>query len=79
VLRECRFQYWDYCSWHATDIVRVEIAPRTVFLAVVESWKGELQPGSLYSVSRTEAYPWRHADFSYPKEEQLLAPDGEWN
>lgn len=36
----------DYCSWHATDIVLVEITPRPGVFRVMESWKGDLEAGS---------------------------------
>lgn len=36
----------DYCSWHATDVVLVEITPSPGVFRVVESWKGNLEPGS---------------------------------
>src|SRR5262249_11515541 len=36
----------DYCSWHATDIVLVEVTPSPGSFRVVESWKGDLEAGS---------------------------------
>jgi len=40
----------DYCSWHATHIVLVEVTPRDRIFRVIESWKGELQPEELIAV-----------------------------
>ena len=34
----------DYCSWHATHIVLVEVTQRDGVFRVIEPWKGELQP-----------------------------------
>jgi len=61
----------DYCSWHATDIVLVELTPRPGVFRVVESWKGnlegripvavpELQPAA--SAIEISAYPKRFAE-----------------
>jgi hypothetical protein len=35
----------DYCAWHATHVVLVEVTPKDGVFIVVESWTGELQPG----------------------------------
>src|SRR6516225_8746928 len=40
----------DYCSWHATDIVLVELTPRPGVFRVVESWRGDLEAGNLVVV-----------------------------
>jgi hypothetical protein len=40
----------DYCSWHATHIVVVEVTPRDGVFRVIESWKGGLQPEDLIVV-----------------------------
>jgi hypothetical protein len=34
----------DYCTWHATHVVLVEVTAAEGVFSVVESWKGELQP-----------------------------------
>jgi hypothetical protein len=41
----------DYCSWHATDIVLVEVTPKPGVLRVMEPWKGGLKAGHLVTVS----------------------------
>lgn len=66
----------DYCAWHATDIVVVEVLQEDGVFAVVESWKGELQPGEhvtvpelkpLAGAMQVSLYP-RGTDF-WPAEE----------
>lgn len=61
----------DYCSWHATDIVLVELTPRPGVFRVVESWEGNLGAGSSVSVPELQpvgdameisAYPKRFAE-----------------
>lgn len=61
----------DYCSWHATDIVLVELTPRPGVFRVVESWKGDLKAGSFVAVPELQpaagaieisAYPKRFAE-----------------
>ena len=57
----------DYCSWHATLIVLVEVTPKDAVFSVVESWKGGLQSGELtpdavnewIGVSATKFVLWR--------------------
>jgi hypothetical protein len=34
----------DYCTWHATHVVLVEVTAAEGVFSVVEPWKGELQP-----------------------------------
>jgi hypothetical protein len=40
----------DYCSWHATDIVLVEVTPKPGVFRVMELWKGDLKAGLLVTV-----------------------------
>ncbi len=40
----------DYCAWHATRIVLVEVTPEDGVFRVVESWKGELRPSERITV-----------------------------
>jgi hypothetical protein len=40
----------DYCSWHATDVVLVEVTPKPGVFRVMESWKGDLRTGNLVTV-----------------------------
>ena len=42
----------DYCSWHATDIVLVEATLTPATFRVVESWKGDLEPGRTVTVAK---------------------------
>jgi hypothetical protein len=65
----------DYCSWHATDIVLVEIAPKDGIFSVVESWKGELQPGELISVPELKPAPGAMLISLYPGRTNFLVPN----
>jgi|SRR5580704_8498675 hypothetical protein len=51
----------DYCAWHATPVVLVEVTPQDGVFSVVESWKGELQSGEHISVPELKPSPalWR--------------------
>jgi hypothetical protein len=40
----------DYCTWHATQVVLVEVTAKDGVFSVVESWKGELRPGERITV-----------------------------
>ena len=40
----------DYCTWHATDLVLVEVTAKDGVFSVVESWKGELRPSELITI-----------------------------
>lgn len=40
----------DYSSWHATNIVLVEVTPRPGIFRAMESWKGDLEAGSSVAV-----------------------------
>jgi hypothetical protein len=40
----------DYSSWHATDIALVEATDKPAVFRVIESWKGQLQPGETIDV-----------------------------
>ena len=35
----------DYCAWHATHVVLVEVTTEDSVFSVVQSWKGDLRPG----------------------------------
>ena len=57
----------DSCSWNATHIVLVQTTANDVVFSVVESWKGDLQPGE--SLELPELKPNQNAVpiSSYPK------------
>ena len=65
----------DYYSWHATDIVLVEIAPKDGVFSVVESWKGELQPGDRLIVPELEPAPGAMPISLNPQRTDFFAPD----
>ncbi|HEY4816014.1 MAG TPA: hypothetical protein VIH67_01195 [Candidatus Acidoferrum sp.] len=58
----------DYCSWHATDIALVEVTPRPGVFRVMESWKGDLEPGSLVAVPELQPGTGAMEIVAYPKE-----------
>jgi hypothetical protein len=51
----------DYCAWHATVVVLVEVTPSDGVFRVVQSWKGELHAGEMVRIAelipRTDAKP----------------------
>jgi len=57
----------DYCSWHATDIVLVELTPRPGVFRVVESWKGNLEAGSPVAVPGLQPAPGAIEISAYPR------------
>ena len=58
----------DYCSWHATDIVRVEVTPRECVFRVLESWKGDLEAGSPVALPELQPATGAMEIAAYPKE-----------
>jgi hypothetical protein len=61
----------DYCSWHATDIVLVEVTPKPGVFRAIESWKGDVKAGTLVTIPELRpptgameigAYPTEFAD-----------------
>lgn len=58
----------DYCSWHATDIVLVEVTPKPGVFRVMESWKGSLNAGNLVTVPELQAPTGATETVAYPKE-----------
>jgi hypothetical protein len=65
----------DYCSWHATHIMLVEVTPKDGVFSVVESWKGELQPGDAIAVPEFEAAPGAMPISLYPRRTNFFASD----
>jgi hypothetical protein len=57
----------DYCSWHATDIVLVELTSRPGVFRVVESWKGNLEAGSPVPVPELQPVAGAVEISPYPK------------
>ena len=58
----------DYCSWHATDIVLVEVTPKPDVFRVVETWKGDLKTGHLVTVPELQPLTCALEIVAYPKE-----------
>ena len=58
----------DFCSWHATDIVRVEVTPQPGVFRVVESWKGDLNAGNLVTVPELQPPAGAMDVVAYPTE-----------
>jgi hypothetical protein len=65
----------EYCSWHATDIVVAEVRSEVGTVGVIESWKGQLQPGDVISIP--ELRPAHNAVpiSLYPRITDFFAPD----
>ncbi|HEV2197679.1 MAG TPA: hypothetical protein VGR55_18990 [Candidatus Acidoferrum sp.] len=57
----------DYSAWHATNVVLVEITPSPGVFRVVESWKGDLEPGSSVAVPQLLPPVGAKQISSYPK------------
>jgi hypothetical protein len=67
-----RPSFWlEYCSWHATDVVLVQVSVMPGTFRVMESWKGDLKAGNLVNVPELQpptgameigAYPNEFAD-----------------
>jgi len=58
----------DYCSWHATDVVLVEVTPRPGVFRVMESWKGHLKAGNLVTVPKLQPPTGAMEIVAYPRE-----------
>jgi hypothetical protein len=58
----------DYCSWHATDIVRVEVTPNPAVYRVVESLKGDLNVGNPVTIPELQPLAGAMEIVAYPKE-----------
>ena len=57
----------DHCSWHATNILLVELTPKPGVFRVMESWKGDLEAGNTVVVPDLQP-PTGAMDISaYPK------------
>jgi len=65
----------DYCSWNATLIALVEATPKDGVFRVVESWKGELQPGALITVPELKPAPGAMPISLYPRKTDFFVPD----
>jgi len=48
----------DYCSWHASDIVLVQVTERPGVFRILESWKGASEPGDALSGTPFHAGQW---------------------
>jgi hypothetical protein len=58
----------DYCSWHATDIVLVEVTPKLGVFRVIEPLKGGLKAGHLVAVSELQPASGAMEIVAYPRE-----------
>lgn len=58
----------DYCSWHATDIVLVEVTPKPGVFRVIEPWKGNLKAGYLVTIPELRPPAGAIEIAAYPKE-----------
>jgi hypothetical protein len=58
----------DYCSWHATDVVLVEVTPKSGVFRVMESWKGDLKAGNLITVPEMQPPTGGMEIVSYPRD-----------
>lgn len=65
----------DYCAWHATDVVLVEVTPKDGVFLVVESWTGELQPGDRVIVPELKPALGAMPISLNPKRTDSFAPD----
>jgi hypothetical protein len=65
----------DYCGWHATHVVLVEITPKDGVFSVVESWTGELQPGDRIIVRELTPAPGAMPISLNLKRTDFFAPD----
>ena len=66
----------DYCSWHATDVVLVEVTPKPGVFGVVESWKGDLERGSPVAVPELQPLTGAMEISFYPKRLGEIGPSG---
>jgi hypothetical protein len=58
----------DYCSWHATDVVLVEVTPKPGIFRVMESWNGDLKAGDLVAVPEMQPPTGGMEIVSYPRD-----------
>jgi hypothetical protein len=65
----------DYCTWHATDVVFVEVSQEDGVFVVIESWKGELHPGERVTVPELRPLPGAVQVSLYPRRADFFAPD----
>jgi hypothetical protein len=65
----------DYCAWHATDVVLVEVTPKDGVFVVIESWTGELQPGDRIVLPELTPAPGAMPISLNPKRTDFFAPD----
>ena len=65
----------DYCAWHATHLVLVEVTPKDGVFVVVESWTGELQPSDRIIVPELKPAPGAMPISLDPKRIDFFAPD----
>ncbi len=62
----------DYCSWHASDIVLVQVTERPGVFRILESWKGASEPGDALSVPDLQPPASAVGISSYPKQVEDL-------
>jgi hypothetical protein len=65
----------EYSSWHATHIALVKITSKPGVFIVVESWKGELQPGDAIAVPELKPVPGAMPISLYPRSTDFFARD----
>jgi hypothetical protein len=65
----------DYCAWHATHAVLVEVTPKDGVFIVLESWTGELQPGDRLIVPELQPALGAMPISLNPKRTDFFAPD----
>ena len=66
----------DYCSWHATDVVLVEVTPKLGVFRVMEPWKGGLKAGHLVTVSELQPPSGAMEIAAYPREFEDIVRGG---
>jgi hypothetical protein len=57
----------DYCSWHATHVVLVEVTPKPTAFRVMESWKGDLKVENLVTVPELQPLTGAMEIVAYPR------------
>lgn len=65
----------DDSSWQATHIVMVEATAEDGVFQVIESWKGDLQPGERITISELKPGPDAFPISMYPAEPPYLSPN----
>lgn len=58
----------DYCSWHATHVVLVEVTPKPGVFRVMESWKGDLNAGNLITIREMQPPTGAMEIVAFPKD-----------